>query len=404
MALRKNGHYHEALDLLEKNTAAKNASLYCEKGLNCYLLGQYEEATDHLQRALAIEPLHLAALVNMGACFNDLGRHTDAIASYEKALGIDPINSVTWGNLAKALHDSEEFERSIYCYHRALESKRNPQHLRGLALAYRKSARFDRSRELLLEALAINPVDERAHFGLAMNCLYLEEYEEGLKEFEWRAKLSKQQNFRRESPAIFSKPEYLGESLGKSLEGKTLLLYTEQGFGDSLQFARFIPLAREKAARLVMWCRPGLGKLFAANFPVDEISEDIANPPDFDIHLSLMSLPRYFDADLQGLQNFRPYIKPIQDSKVTLKKVAGKLNVGLVWGAEQLGYEHSTKKVPLEMLAPLFDIPGIAWYSLQVGSDAKDIENFIRRDAITDTGASLKILPTRQRLFPVLIW
>ncbi|MFA5631969.1 MAG: tetratricopeptide repeat-containing glycosyltransferase family protein [Porticoccaceae bacterium] len=369
--LRKGGNYRQALALLEERPAT-SAALHCEKGLNLYFLGQHSSAAAYFRQALALEPSNLAALVNLGACLNDLGNHQEAISSYEKALLLDPANASAWGNLAKALHDSGEFERSIYCYHRALDTHRAPQHLRGLALAYRKSGRFDRSRELLLEALAINPNDERAHFGLAMNCFYLEEYEEGLKEFEWRAKLTKQQNFRRESPAIFSKPEYFGGSLA----GKTLLLYTEQGFGDSIQFSRFIPLVREQAARIVMWCRPGLGKLFAANFPVDHVSEDMNQLPPFDTHLSLMSLPRYFDPTLQALQNFAPYIKPIEGHQTSVERVAGKINVGLVWGAEQLGYEYANKKIPLEMLTPLFDIPGIAWHSLQVGPDSEDLKEF----------------------------
>jgi len=388
ISLRKSGHYQQALDTLESSRSggASTAGIECETGLIFYLLGRHNDAAIHYQRALDSEPDNLAALVNLGVCHNELGQHQQAVLCYEKALKVDPTNSAGWGNLAKALHDGDEFERSIYCYHRALEAQRNPQHLRGLALAYRKNGRFDRSRELLLEALTINPDDERAHFGLAMTCLYLEEYEEGIREFEWRAKLPKQRNFRRDSPAIFTKPEYLGGDLS----AKTLLLYTEQGFGDSLQFSRFIPLAREKAARIVMWCRPGLGKLFAANFPVDDVVEDMAALPPFDCHLSLMSLPRYFDPELATLDKFAPYIKPVKGTKPPLKKTAGKLNVGLVWGAEQLGYEYSTKKVPLEMLAPLFDVPGIVWHSLQVGTDAKDLATFSRRDKINHIGPALK--------------
>jgi len=371
IALRKHGHYRDALALLDRSEPA-GASWYCEKGLNCYWLGEHACATNYFAQAIALEPSNVAALVNIGACFNELGKHHDAITSYEKALLIDPANTSAWGNLAKALHDSGEFEQSIYCYHRALEKNRSPQHLRGLALAYRKSGRFDRSRELLLEALAINNQDERAHFGLAMTHFYLEEYEEGFKEFEWRSRLTKQQNFRRDSPEIFSKPEYLGGSL----EGKTLLLYTEQGFGDSLQFSRFIPLLRDKAERIFMWCRPGLGKLFAANFAVDHVSEDMKALPPFDMHLSLMSLPRYFDPTLQALNTFVPYIRAIEGHQTCLERIAGKLNVGLVWSAEQLGYEYANKKVPLNILAPLFNIPGITWHSLQVGPDSEDLKEF----------------------------
>jgi tetratricopeptide (TPR) repeat protein len=385
---RRSGDYLKALAVLEDlaSRSTLSAEANCEMGLNLYLLGRLSEASTYYKRALAVKPDYLAALVNLGACHNDLGNHRDAISCYEKALKMEPSSGAIWGNLAKALHESGEFERSIYCYEKALQFQRAPKYLRGLALAWRKCGRYDRSRALLEEALTIDPNDERAHVSLAMNCFYLDEYTEGLREFEWRSKLPDQLAFRRESPAIFRKPEYQGEHISN----KTLLLYTEQDVGESIQFSRFIQLAKEKAGRVVMCCKPGMAKLFAANFPVDEVSEDKDALPDFDCQLSLMSLPFHFDPEFARLNDTGPYIKPIKGSKSVLKKTAKKLNVGLVWGADQHGYSLPNKKVPLQLLAPLFEISGIAWHSLQSGQDADDLHNFVHRDKINSIGHLLK--------------
>ena len=388
IALRKQGKLAQALTILDSISGqySNQPGYYFQLGLTYYHLRQLDKAILAYQRNLQLAPDNKATLLNLGACYNELGQNPEAIACYEKVVANHPDTPSVWGNLAKAWHDHNEHETSIYCYRKALQFNRNPQNLRGLALAWRKVGRYDRSRELLEEALQINPDDERAHFGLAMNCLYQEEYEEGLKEFEWRLKLPKQLAFKAESLTLFAQPQYSGQDLN----GKTLLVWTEQGFGDSLQFARFLPLARAKASKLVMWCRPGLGRLFNANFDIDQLSEDKNALPAHDYQISLMSLPRYFDPKLEQLSRFKPYLDSIEGDKAIIKPTANKRNIGLVWGAEQLGYEYANKKVPLDQLAPLFDIPGIAWHSLQVGADSNDLKTFAHAHKLQHQGDKLK--------------
>lgn len=386
--LRRDKHYQQALDLLQTSDLpdTKSADFYFEIGYIYYRMGNRKEAAKAWEKCLEQRPNDKNALLNLGACYNDLGRNPEAIALYEKLLVRYPDTPSAWSNLAKALHDNNEHESSIYCYQQALKNQRNPQNLRGLALAWRKVGRYDRSRELLEEALRINPDDVGAHFGMAMNCLYQEQYAEGTKEFEWRLQLPKQLNFKAESPTLFTAPKYNGESL----KGKTLLVWTEQGFGDSLQYARFLSLAREQADKLVMWCRPGLGRLLKANFPLDAVTEDKQDLPAHDFQLSLMSLPYFFDPNLESLEKFAPYLRPVKRQKAIIKKTPKNKNIGLVWGAEQLGYEYANKKVPLEQLAPLFNLPGITWHSLQVGGDARDLDTFADAHKIIHHGDKLK--------------
>lgn len=385
---RSRGETALAIRILEEAVTqwSENPAIYFELGLSYYRKGDLEQATVAYLQALEYSPRHKSALVNLGVCYNEAGQNLLAIECYEKALAIDPATGTAWGNLAKAWHDNNEHETSIYCYLKALHYNRSTQTLRGLALAYRKCRRYDRSEALLKEVLERNPDDARAHFGLAMGYLYQEDYKQALPHFEWRAHLPKQKSFQQDHPSIFQKPAFSGEDLTH----KTLLLYTEQGFGDNLQYARFIAHARTRASRVVMWCRKGLGRLFQHCYPLDEITEDSGTLPEFDCHASLMSLPFFFDRELASLRNFSPYIFPAPNQPELFHKIPGKLNVGLVWGAEQLGYEHSNKKVPLEMLAPLFSIPGIAWVSLQVGKDSEDLKSFSEAKKIIDLGSKLK--------------
>ena len=117
---------------------------------------------------------------------------------------------------------------------------------------------------------------------------------------------------RKQLHPIFAAPAFDGS---QDLSEKTLLLHTEQGFGDSLQFARFINLVRPRVKKLVMWARPGLGRLFKYNFDIAEISENVFHLPAFDLQLSLLSIPYYFDRELKTLEASTPYLSapPVKD-------------------------------------------------------------------------------------------
>ena len=370
--LRAAGKHRQALAVLEAidKCAVDDAELCFQVGLTRYHLGELQPAIASFQQYLKARPASEAGWLNIGACYNEYGDQKRAIDAYQKVLDINPANPSVWGNLAKAWHDDGEHETAIYCYRRALAIKRTPQNLRGLALAWRKCGRFDRSGDLLEEALRINPDDARAHFGMAMNAFYTEDYETALREYEWRIHLPRQQNFRRDHQALFAQPVWKGEAL----EDQTLLIYTEQGFGDNLQFCRFIPMARQRAKRIVMYARPGLGELFRANFDIAEITEDINRLPTFDRQVSLLSLPHLLDPGLESLKEAKAYLRTPQGHPSPPLREEGKLNVGLVWGAEQLGYEYDNKKVPLETFKSLLTLPDINWVSLQVGGDRDDLE------------------------------
>lgn len=356
-----------------------------ELGVAFYRKGQVSDAKLWFQRAVTAKPDFVRALTNLGACFNEEKNNTAAVACYLKALKLQPDMLDAWGNLAKAWTESEEFEVAVYAYNKAIELNPKGEFYRGLAKAYRKSGRYDRSEQALKIAIEKNPEDHDAHFGLAYTYFHLEKYPEAIGEFEWRWKTKDMVKHRKDLYPIFDAPAYDGQDLSD----KTLLLHTEQGFGDNLQFARFIDLVRPKVKKLVMWTRPGLGKLFQNSFDIAEISENVFKLPEFDYQLPLLSIPSVFDKELKSLDNFKPYLKA-PTGKAALTPTKGKLNVGLVWGASDSGFDYANKKVPLSLLKPLFDVEGVEWFSLQVGSDRIDLQKEGQGLPITDIADQLK--------------
>ena len=375
-------HQH-AIEIYKEILAREpgNANVLNELGVAWYREGNLEEARRFFAQAVASDPDYPRALTNLGACHNELNDNPSAIDCYEKALVLQPDMAAAWGNMAKAWSDMEEFEMAVYCYRKAIAIKPEAEFHRGLSKAYRKSGRYDRSEQILNNALAKAPNDADAHFGQAVTLFHLEKYPEAVREFEWRRKTKEMIKHEQDLYPIFRDTvEYAGQDLSNS----TLLLHTEQGFGDNLQFVRFIHQIRPKVKRLVMWCRPGLGALFKHCFGLDEVSENVFKLPGFDYHLPLLSVPYHFDPSLASLEPFSPYLFAPYSEQAFFTPDPAKLNIGLVWGASDSGFDHANKRIPLSQLKPLLEMEGIRWHSLQMGSDKDDIANEGLQDQLVD--------------------
>ncbi len=362
----------------------EDASAHNELGVLYYQQGRQGAALDCFRRATELDPRHARAHSNLGACFNDRGRNGEAITCYEKALDIDPRLTDAWGNLAKLWNETREFEKAVFCYDKALKLQRRPNYIRGLAMAYRQSGRFTRARELLREAIALQADDPVAHFALAPLHFYLEDYPEALREYEWRWHLDAMVEHRHNYPALFAPPAYDGEDLS----GKTVLVHTEQGFGDSLLYARFLPRVIERAGQVVIWCWPGLVELFRHNFDVSMVTGKVEELPAVDCQLPLLSTPLHFDPNLEAMTGFHPYLSAPEGRKLP-GSGGNRLRVGIAWGCDTEGFDYAWKKVPLEELAPLLDMEGVQWYSLQVGKDRRDLASFVSFNRIEDIGRNL---------------
>lgn len=383
------GNRSRAVERLQTLLATDDghACAHNELGVLHYQNGDRALAQQCFEKAVSLDPSYARALTNLGSCHNDNGRNDDAIRCHERALQSDPQLGDAWSNLGKVWNELREFENGAYCYKRALALLgKRPHLLRGLAMAYRHSGRYVRAKRLLQQAIGIDPDDVIAHFGLAPLHFYLEEYPQALEEYEWRWRQPKMIEHQQSHAPIFVGPAYRGESL----KGKTLLLHTEQGFGDNLLFARFIQLVRPHAERLVMWCWPGLAQLFRDNFELDFVTGDVNALPTFDYQLSVLSIPRYFDPSLSALGHFEPYLRAPSHQILDFPARSGGLDVGLAWSCDTNGFDYSYKKLPLDLLTPLFELEDIRWHSLQVGADRAEIERNGLAGTLTDMGKNLK--------------
>ena len=170
---------------------------------------------------------------------------------------------------------------------------------------------------------------------------------------------------------------------GEDLQGKTIYVFSEQGFGDTLQFIRYAPLAAQRGARVIVRVQPELVRLVATLKGVEDVGPYGRVPDDFDLYCPIMSLPRAFGTRLDTIPANVPYLSP-EPGLVEgwQRRLAGgrALRVGIVWSSGIRDYDRSifyagiSKSMTLAQFAPLARVPDVVFYSLQKGEPAREAD------------------------------
>jgi tetratricopeptide (TPR) repeat protein len=356
-------------------------------GLGAALLAldRNAEALAPLDRAAALLPEEIEAHIQRGVALLRLERHAEAVASFDCALAIERRTPVL-NNRGVALAALGRHDEALQSF---IESA---AHAGGIADTHTnmgvvfKSIGNYRQAELQFDrALSIKHDDPAANFESAFLRLTLGNFRQGWPQYEARFRL----------PALripqrsFHAPRWQGQ---EPIAGKTLLVHAEQGLGDTIQFARYVPLLRERGAAVVFEVMAPL-KVLMGSLPGQ--SQVIARgdaPPPLDFHCPLLSLPLAFDTQLATIPQSTPYLaaEPARIAfwRQQLQGLAG-LRVGLAWQGnsqvEKLIWARG-RSMPLMALAPLAAIAGVTLVSLQKGPGAEQLLTVPFRDRIVDLG------------------
>ena len=328
MVLHKAGRDAEAVEWLSLAAQYQPQSARIFNGLGCAYqkLGDHPRAAAAFETALKLEPQSAATEYNLGSTCYKLGQVGKAEALFRGAVEKDPRDSACWNNLGKCLKELNRLDESIKAYDRALE---------------------------------IAPDYALARYGRAVSLLTAGRYPEGFRDYEWRWHLV--------TPRQFPQPEWTGNPA----PSRTLLLHAEQGFGDAMQMVRFIPAARERVGRVILECRPGLEKLFQYSKCADAVIPYGMEIPPFDFRLSLISLPRVLGVTLDTIPNRTPYLQAPPCEWLPQGQL-GRLKVGLAWAGNPEHHQDAARSLRLERLAPVLQVPGVAFYNLQQPVPAGD--------------------------------
>ncbi|MFA6018897.1 MAG: tetratricopeptide repeat protein [Rhodospirillales bacterium] len=310
-------------------------------------LGKTELACRELEKS--IDPLEALDCATLGLALTNLKAAKEAMVWLKRALLLDPGQVAARINLANLMTASGQHEDAIMLMRQGLAE--SPDHwplLNNLGLALQEAGRLQETLEMLARAQTLAPGQPDILLNLAHALLLSGRWREGFAAYEARPL----------PPSPSQAPLWNG---GQQL-GKTLLVRAEQGFGDAIHFARFLPLAQALVGSLILSCDKTLLRLMAGM--CNAVDEALPLPA-HDLQSALLSLPRLLGLDAPELFAPTPYIKPPPPPKL-----AGAFKVGLVWAGRRGHANDKNRSLDPVLLAPLLGMAGISFYALQIGRGA----------------------------------
>jgi tetratricopeptide (TPR) repeat protein len=269
--------------------------------------------------------------------------------------------------LGNVLQNQERYAEAVHAYQEAIRIA--PMHAEAhfnLGVSYQRRRLHDQALGSLDRAIEIRPQFVEAHWYKAFITLLMGDYERGWDEYEWR--LRQKANI----PRPFIQPVWDGSDL----DGRTILVHDEQGYGDTFEFVRYLPLVKARGGRLVFECHAKLAAVLKGLEGYDQIVERVSphHVPeiDFDTHIHLMSLPRVFGTRLETVPQNVPYIKADPERvQYWCERIEDDHNfkVGLAWSSA-----GSIRSCNLSDFKPLAGIEGLSLYSLQKGPGAEQAD------------------------------
>jgi tetratricopeptide (TPR) repeat protein len=310
------------------------AEAHCNLGAVLRAQRRWEEAAECYRKALARRSDYAAAHQNLADVLNQLGQYEEARKYGQAAVGLEPAMAEAWNTLGNILYRSGDGAAAEQHYRTAL------RHKPGLALA---------------------------HFNLAVALLARGEFAEGWKEYEWRLALDAGRAKRWEWV-----PRWGGEALG----GRGIVLYADQGDGDTMQFVRYVPLVQQRGGRIVVECSAAAARLIRSMSGVEVMvaGGDVRVGAGVAVQCPLGSLPEVIGTTAGTIPEQVPYLRAQEadlarwGQRMALEPAG--LRVGLVWAGSPHHAKDALRSIPLRAFDGLLAMEGVRFYSLQKGEAA----------------------------------
>lgn len=379
------GNLQRAVDIFTLIlTKAPHPSIYMNRGLALQGMKRHDCALANFNKVIALVPDYAGVYNNRGISFHALGRHDEALASYDKAIALKPDDSGAYTNQGMTLNALDRFEDSLASCERAVAL--NPGYAalhNNLGNALQEMGRFADALASYDKATNIKPDYAEAHWNAGVVRLMTGDFERGWSQAEWRWKNPVLGNEQRH----FAQPLWQGEF--ESIDGKTILLYGEQGMGDIIQFCRYVPLIAERGAQVIVEVDPSLKQLL---FGLDGLSHCVTRDeprPEFDFQSPMLSLPLAFGTRLDSIPAGTPYLRAARgrDWEARLGP-KDRPRIGLAWSGNPRHVHDRKRSIPLSSFLPLLDVDA-TFVSLQKDIRASDETILREQNGILNFGHSL---------------
>ncbi len=331
--------------------------------------GSLGAANTFLRKAISLKPDHASAHNNFGTVLKEQGALNDAVVSYKKALALKSDYVMAYSNLGNALKEQGKLdEAELNCRRAILLKPDYADAYNNLGSVLQKKDKHDEAISCYSRAVKLKPDCVGAHINRSLAFLLTENFKEGWSEYEWRL------HTKNCASRTFQQPRWNGSPLN----GKSILVHVEQGFGDSIQFVRYLPMVQALGGYVIFECPENLLRLLNNCAGIDKVIErGDESDVTFDTHIHLLSLPGIFGTTMDSMPADIPYIKvdPVLVKHWRLQFCDNNdFKVGIVWMGRPT-YKDHYRSCSLADFAPLAGIPGLKIYSLQKGPASSEVLN-----------------------------
>jgi Flp pilus assembly protein TadD len=336
---------------------------YINQGSALYQRRQFAEAGGCYRRALDLNPKDADAHYNLGNVLVQQENLAEAITCFRQAVRLDPNHAAAHFNLGNAYADKGLLDRAVESYRRCLQV--NPNHAEAhnnLGNALQVLGQMTEAGICYEEALWLNPRFALAQLNRGHWRLLQGHFESGWSDYEQRWAAFGQ------SPRHLEQPRWDGSPL----EGKTILVWAEQGLGDTLQFVRYLPLVKQKGGNVVLECQAALLNILTGISGADHVVATDSPLPPYDVQIPLLSVPGLFGTRTDTIPAGVPYI-PL--GRAARRNAGNRIprTIGIVWQGS-MNQKADRRSLPLAQFEPLAKLVGVQQVSLQVRPGAKQIE------------------------------
>jgi tetratricopeptide (TPR) repeat protein len=346
-----------AFELVERALALNSRNVWADniRGNALLNMGRPEDALESYDHAIALAPTYADAHYNRGNALLDLQRFEDAITAYDRVLGLMPAFAFAHVNRGIALALCGRLDAALASFDNAIASRSDSAEAHyGRGRTLHDLRRLQEAVSSYSRAIALQPDYALAYLHRASALLAVGEFDQGWADFEWRWKIDA-------GPLtaprhVHHQPLWCG---GESIAGKVILLHAEEGFGDTLQFCRYITKVSELGATVLVEAQAQLVPLLASVEGASVVAATGSRLPDFDVHCPLMSLPRAFQTTVETVPAQARYLQATQPRIAEWRARLGsrsKPRIGLSWSgdtAHEIGLSEASgrhRRIPLAEL------------------------------------------------------
>lgn len=384
VVLRKLNRLNEALASYDSVLKIKpdSAEALTNRGVTLHELKRFDEAVASYDRVLEMQPSSADVLANRGVTLHQLKQFEEALVSYDRALAMRPDFAEALNNRGLTLQQLKRFDEALASYDRSLILRPDyTDALNNRGLLLHDLRRFDEALANYDRALALRPDFIEAHWNAATLRLLIGDFTRGWAGYESR----REEGFKLTRKRDFGRPLWLGAG---AIEGKTILLHSEQGLGDTIQFCRYASLVAARGARAILEVEEPLRELLGSLAGVTKVVTNGDALPEFDLQCPLLSLPLAFGTQLETIPSATPYLSAPTAKASAWRDRLGKHErprIGLVWAGNLITPIDRQRSIEFDRLAPLLQMTGCDFHSLQKGDAAiKQLRNSALRQRIFD--------------------